>query len=255
MIPGIDLLFLAGAAFLAGLVDAVVGGGGLVMIPALFMALPQAPVATIFGTNKFAAIFGTASAAARYARNIRVPWRTVLPAALAAFIFSFFGAMSVALLPKEWLRPLVLLLLLAVAGYTLVHKDFGSIDRNRQHGTADMLWALLLGAVIGFYDGFFGPGTGSFLIFLFVRFFGMDFLRASSAAKVVNVGTNGAALIFFSMTGHVLWAVAALMAVCNVAGALLGTRLALRHGSGFVRWMFLAVAAVLIAKFGYDTFA
>ncbi len=249
------MLLLAGAAFLAGLVDAVVGGGGLVLIPALFTVLPQAPAATIFGTNKFAAIFGTASAAIRYARRIPVAWRAVLPAAAAAFVFSFFGAMSVALLPKDLLRPLVLLLLIAVAAYTFIHKNFGGIDQNRRHGTADMLWAVLLGAVIGFYDGFFGPGTGSFLIFLFIRFFGMDFLRASSAAKIVNVGTNGAALLYFGATGHVLWAMAALLAVFNIAGALLGTRLALRHGSGFVRWVFLAVATALIAKFGYDTFA
>jgi len=255
MIFGDDMLLLAGAAFLAGLVDAVVGGGGLVLIPALFVALPQAAAATIFGTNKFSAIFGTASAAIRYARRIPVAWRAVLPAAAAAFMFSFLGAMSVALLPKSMLRPLVLLLLIAVAGYTWVRKDFGSIDQNRRHGTADMLWALLLGAGIGFYDGFFGPGTGSFLIFLFIRFFGMDFLRASSAAKIVNVGTNGAALLFFGATGHVLWTMAALLAVFNIAGALLGTRLALRHGSGFVRWVFLAVATAMIAKFGYDTFA
>lgn len=255
MIFGDDMLLLAGTAFLAGLVDAVVGGGGLVLIPALFVALPQAAAATIFGTNKFSAIFGTASAAIRYARRIPVAWRAVLPAAAAAFMFSFLGAMSVALLPKSMLRPLVLLLLIAVAGYTWVRKDFGSIDQNRRHGTADMLWALLLGAGIGFYDGFFGPGTGSFLIFLFIRFFGMDFLRASSAAKIVNVGTNGAALLFFGATGHVLWTMAALLAVFNIAGALLGTRLALRHGSGFVRWVFLAVATAMIAKFGYDTFA
>lgn len=252
---GVDMLLLAGAAFLAGLVDAVVGGGGLVLIPALFTVLPQAAAATIFGTNKFAAIFGTASAAIRYAQRIRIPWRAVLPMAAAAFVFSFFGAMSVALLPKVLLRPLVLILLIAVALYTFIRKNFGSIDQNRRHGTADMLWALLLGAVIGFYDGFFGPGAGSFLIFLFIRFFGMDFLRASSAAKIVNVGTNGAALLYFGATGHVLWAMAALMAVFNIAGALLGTRLALRHGSGFVRWVFLAVATALIGKFGYDTFA
>lgn len=252
---GIDMLLLAGAAFLAGLVDAVVGGGGLVLIPALFTALPQAAATTIFGTNKCAAIFGTASAALRYARRIPIAWRAVLPTAAAAFVFSFFGAMSVAHLPKDWLRPLVLLLLIAVAAYTFIRKDFGGIDQNRRHGRADMLWALLLGSVIGFYDGFFGPGAGSFLIFLFIRFFGMDFLRASGAAKIVNVGTNGAALLFFGATGQVLWAMAALLAVCNIAGALFGTRLALRHGSGFVRWVFLAVATALIAKFGYDTFA
>ncbi len=251
--PGIDWVMLSGAAFIAGLVDAVVGGGGLIQIPALFTALPQVTPAAIFGTNKFAAIFGTASAALRYARRIEVPWRAALPAAAAAFVFSYLGAMAVSLLPREILRPLVLTLLILVTLYTLARKDFGSIDENRQHGIGDMIMALLFGALIGFYDGFFGPGTGSFLIFLFIRFFGLDFLRASSAAKIVNVATNGAALLYFGAHGHVLWALAAVMAVFNIAGSLLGTRLALRHGSGFVRKVFLAVATALIVKFGYDT--
>lgn len=251
----IDMLLLMGAAFVAGLVDAVVGGGGLVLIPALFMALPQAAPATIFGTNKFAAIFGTASAARRYALRIQVPWQAALPTAIAAFLFSYAGAMSVALMPKSQLRPLVLVMLVAVAVYTFSRKDFGSVDRNRPRQAFDTLWAVLLGAVIGFYDGFFGPGAGSFLLFLFIRFFGFDFLRASAAAKIVNVATNGAALIYFSTTGHVLWGMAVLMAMFNVGGALLGARLALRYGSGFVRRVFLAVATALIGKFGYDTFA
>lgn len=251
----IDVLLLLGAAFLAGLVDAVVGGGGLVLIPALFMALPQAAPATIFGTNKFAAIFGTASAARRYSLRIQVPWRAALPTAIAAFFFSYVGAMSVALMPKDQLRPLVLVMLVAVAVYTFSRKDFGSTDKNRPHQAFDTLWALLLGAAIGFYDGFFGPGAGSFLLFLFIRFFGFDFLRASAAAKIVNVATNGAALIYFSATGHVLWGLAVLMAMFNVGGALLGSRLALRYGSGFVRRVFLGVATALIGKFGYDTFA
>lgn len=251
----IDMLLLMAAAFLAGLVDAVVGGGGLVLIPALFVAFPQAAPATIFGTNKFAAIFGTASAAQRYALRIKVPWRAALPAAITAFGFSYVGAMSVALMPKAQLRPLVLVMLVVVAVYTFSRKDFGSADQNRAHRRLDTLWAVLLGAVIGFYDGFFGPGAGSFLLFLFIRFFGFDFLRASAAAKIVNVATNGAALIYFSATGHVLWGVAVLMAMFNVGGALLGSRLALRHGSGFVRRVFLGVATALIGKFGYDTFA
>jgi len=251
----IDTLLLMGAAFLAGLVDAVVGGGGLVLIPALFMALPQAAPATILGTNKFAAIFGTASAARRYARRIQVPWRAALPTAIAAFCFSYVGAMSVALMPKEQFRPLVLVMLVAVAAYTFSRKDFGSVDQNRPHTAFDTYWSLLLGAAIGFYDGFFGPGAGSFLLFLFIRFFGFDFLRASVAAKIVNVATNGAALIYFSVTGHVLWGVAVPLAMFNVGGALVGSRLALRYGSGFVRRVFLGVATALIGKFGYDTFA
>jgi len=249
-----DLALLAGMAFTAGLVDAVVGGGGLIQIPALFTVLPQAMPATIFGTNKLAAIFGTASAAWRYARRIQVPWRAALPAALTAFVFSYLGAMAVSLLPREVLRPLVLTLLILVALYTFARKDFGSIDHNRHHGSSDMLLAMMFGAVLGFYDGFFGPGTGSFLIFVFIRFFGLDFLRASSAAKIVNVATNAAALLYFGWHGQVLWTVAALMAVFNIAGAVFGTHLALRHGSGFVRKVFLAVATALIVKFGYDTF-
>jgi hypothetical protein len=251
----IDMLLLLGAAFLAGLVDAVVGGGGLVLIPALFMALPQAVPATILGTNKFAAIFGTASAARRYALRVQVPWRAALPTAVAAFCFSYVGATSVALMPKEQFRPLVLVMLVAVAVYTFSRKDFGGIDQNRPHTKFDTYLSLLLGAAIGFYDGFFGPGAGSFLLFLFIRFFGFDFLRASAAAKIVNVATNGAALIYFAATGHVLWGVAVLLALLNVGGALVGSRLALRFGSGFVRRVFLGVATALIGKFGYDTFA
>lgn len=249
-----SLFLLCTAAFFAGLIDAVVGGGGLIQIPALFSVLPQAQPATIFGTNKLASIFGTASAAARYARRIDVPWRTALPAALAAFVLSYFGAMTVALLPKEWLRPLVLALLIIVTVYTYVRKDLGTVDQNRVHGRRDMLLALLLGGLIGFYDGFFGPGTGSFLIFMFVRLFGLDFLRASVSAKIVNAATNLAALIFFGAHAHVLLATGMAMAVFNIGGSLVGSHLAIRHGASFVRRAFLAIAGVFILKFAWDTF-
>lgn len=249
-----SLFFLCTAAFAAGLVDAVVGGGGLIQIPALFNFLPQAQPATIFGTNKLASIFGTASAAIRYARRIDVPWRAALPAALAAFVLSYFGAMTVALLPKEWLRPLVLVLLIIVTVYTYVRKDLGAIDQRRLHGRRDMLLALLFGGVIGFYDGFFGPGTGSFLIFMFVRLFGLDFLRASVSAKIVNAATNLAALIFFGANAHVVLATGMAMAVFNIGGSLVGSHLAIRHGAAFVRRVFLAVAGVFILKFAWDTF-
>lgn len=257
MADGLELLgpwlFLLPAAFLAGLVDAVVGGGGLIQIPALFAAYPQAAPATLFGTNKLSSICGTLSATARYLRRVQVPWRLALLAAGTAFVFSFLGAMSVALLPREWARPLILLLLVLVAVYTFLRKDFGAEDRGLAHGRWHLAGALLLGAGIGFYDGFFGPGTGSLLLFLFVRFFGLDFLRATSAAKIVNLSTNAAALLYFGPSGHVLWTLALGMALCNIAGAQLGSGLALRHGSGFVRKLFLWVVVVLIAKFAWDT--
>lgn len=250
---GAELPLLALAALLAGFIDAVAGGGGLVQVPALFAALPAEAPATIFGTNKGSSVFGTANAAWRYGRRIRLPWEIALPAAGAAFVFSFLGAMTVAWLPREVVRPLVLVLLVAVVVYTAVRPDFGRLQGSEMPAQRARPLALAAGAVLGFYDGFFGPGAGSFMIFAFVGLFGLDFLRASSAAKIVNLATNAAALVFFIPTGHVIWMVALIMAAFNVAGALVGARLALKHGSGFVRWVFLAVSTVLTAKFGYDT--
>lgn len=239
---------------MAGAIDAVVGGGGLIQIPALFAAYPGESAATLFGTNKCASVVGTANATWRYARRVVMPWRTILPAALAAFVFSYVGAAAVAWLPKDVVRPLILLLLVIAAVYMLKRKDFGQVHRPAHAGYRELVYAILLGGVIGFYDGFFGPGTGSFLIFLFVRFFGFDFLHASAGAKVVNVATNLAALGYFLPHGYVLPVLAAAMAVANVSGSILGTRLALKHGSGFIRQVFLVMAGVLIVKFAWDTF-
>ena len=249
--PG--LLALIGAAFIAGSIDAVVGGGGLIQIPALFAVHPGEAPATLFGTNKCASVVGTASATWRYARRVVMPWRPILPAAGAAFALSYAGAAAVAWLPRDAVRPLILVLLVLAAVYTLKRKDFGQVHRPVHGGRRELLYAVLLGGVIGFYDGFFGPGTGSFLIFLFVRFFGFDFLHASASAKLVNVATNLAALAYFLPNGFVLPLLAAAMAGANVAGSLAGTWLTLRHGSHFVRQVFLLVVAVLIVRFAWDT--
>ena len=250
-----EILVLLTAALMAGAVDAVVGGGGLIQIPTLFAVYPTESAATLFGTNKCASVVGTANATWRYARQVVMPWRTILPAALAAFIFSYIGAATVAWLPKDVVRPLILFLLVIAAVYTLKRKEFGLHHCPAHAGHRELIYAILLGALIGFYDGFFGPGTGSFLIFLFVRFFGFDFLHASAGAKVVNVATNLAALGYFLPHGYILPLVAAAMAVANVSGSMLGTRLALKYGSGFIRQLFLVMVAVLIVKFSWDTFS
>jgi uncharacterized membrane protein YfcA len=183
-----------------------------------------------------------------------MPWRTTLPAALAAFAGSYLGAMAVTWLSRGLLRPLILGLLIAAAIYTFWRKDFGSVHQPQHAGYREMFFALLAGGTIGFYDGFFGPGTGSFLVFLFIRFFGFDFLHASAAAKVVNVATNLAALSYFVPHGYLLPALAISMAASNISGSFVGTHLALRHGNGFVRRIFLFVTSALILKFAYDTF-
>lgn len=251
---GLDILALLFAALFAGFVDAVAGGGGLIQVPALLVALPGEPPATVFGTNKLASIFGTGNAARRYAKRIALPWGVALPAAMAAFVLSFVGAMAVAWMSKEVVRPLVLILLVGVLAYTVIKRDLGRVQGVRLSARVERGRALVVGAVLGFYDGFFGPGAGSFMIFAFVRWFGLDFLHASSAAKVVNFATNAAALAYFAPSGHVLWLTGFAMAVFNVAGALLGARLALRHGSGFVRGVFIVVAGLLIVRLGYDFF-
>jgi uncharacterized membrane protein YfcA len=243
----IDWFILAPAAFFAGMVDAVVGGGGLIQIPVLLSAFPQTGIPTLFGTNKVSSIAGTGASLWRYARAVRIPWRLVLPATAAALLGAWLGAAVVAWIPRDAMRPLVVVLMLAVAIYTFLRKNLGQ-EETHEPRPGDLWRGALFGLVIGFYDGFFGPGTGSFLIFGFVRVFGMDFIRASASAKVVNFATNVSAIGFFASHGPILWAVGLTMAACNLAGAYVGTHLALKHGAGFVRKAFLGVVSVLILK-------
>lgn len=251
-----EFLFLALglAALFAGFVDSIVGGGGLIQLPALFAAFPNTAPATLFGTNKLASIVGTTSAAIQYSRRVEIPWRVAGPGAVAALVGSWYGAKAVAYLDPAILRPLILALLVLVAVYTFLRKDLGSVSKEPAHGGRSVAIALGVGGAIGFYDGFFGPGTGSFLIFLFIRLLGMDFLRASVSAKILNVATNLAAIGFFAGNVELMWKLAAVMAACNLTGSILGSRMALKHGTGFVRRMFLAVVTVLILRLAYDTF-
>jgi uncharacterized membrane protein YfcA len=251
----VDIAYLCVFAFVAGFVDSIVGGGGLIQIPALFLFLPAgaaAAPATVFGTNKLSSICGTGMAVVQYARRIPLNWQSLLPAAIAAFLLSFAGARTVALINPKALRPLVLGLLVIVALYTFMRKDFGSRHAPQLTARNERLLGVLIGMAIGFYDGFFGPGTGSFLIFVFVGVFGFDFLSASASAKVVNFATNLSAVAYFAATDHILYAYAMPMGLCNILGSLAGTRLAILKGSRFVRWFFLAVASVMILRFGWD---
>ncbi|RSK24685.1 sulfite exporter TauE/SafE family protein [Hymenobacter metallilatus] len=252
MISFFTLALLCGAAFLAGLVDAIVGGGGLIQLPAMLLLLQGTPVPTILGTGKVSSLLGTAAALRRYAGQVPLRWRAVGTAAAVAGVFSFLGARVVSLLPQELLPALVLGLLVLIAMYTFWRKDFGSLHAPKLPPQLEPLYGALVGMGIGFYDGFFGPGTGSFLLFAFVGLFGYDFITASASAKLVNVATNLAALAYFAYTGQILWAVALPMALSNVVGSTLGAHLALRHGTGFVRGLFLVVVSVFILKLGWQ---
>jgi uncharacterized protein len=249
-----NILYLCLFAFMAGFIDSVVGGGGLIQLPALLVFLPGVPLATAFGTGKFAGIAGTTAAMVRYTRTVKINYWAILPAAAVAFIFSFLGARALSHLDANLLKPLILVLLVLVAVYTFIKKDFGSLHTPKLTASKERLYGLLIGASIGFYDGFFGPGTGSFLIFIFIGLFGFNFLAASAAAKVVNVATNLSALIYFIYKGHVIYEVAIPMAICSILGSQLGTRTALKRGVGFVRVLFLVVVSGIIFKFAYDTY-
>ncbi|AVP56668.1 sulfite exporter TauE/SafE family protein [Pulveribacter suum] len=249
-----EWLIVTLASLLAGFVDAIVGGGGLILLPALFATFPTASPATLMGTNKSAAIWGTGIATWQYSRRVTMRWQVVLPGAFAGFAGAFAGAWVVTLISADFLRKLLPLVLVALLAYTLARKDLGRVHAPRLGVRQEVRAACAIGLTIGFYDGFFGPGTGSFFVFLFVRVLGYDFLHASASAKLLNLATNVAALILFAAKGHVWWHFALPLAVANVVGSVLGAHLALKHGAGFVRGIFIAVVGALILKTGYDAF-
>lgn len=252
-----ELIYLCIFAFLAGFIDAVVGGGGLIQLPALLVLLPaesSRTLAPIWGTNKFSSICGTSMAVMNYARRVQLHWPLILPASISALIFSFLGTRAVAHLRRETLEPVVLILMIAVAAYTFAKKDFGHLHAPKLTPREAQFLAILTGIVIGFYDGFFGPGTGSFLIFIFIGVFGFDFLHASANAKIINFSTNLASVTYLAATHKILYRYAIPMALCNVLGSVTGTTLAILKGNKFVRALFLVVVSAMIFSFAWKIF-
>lgn len=249
-----ELVLLCLAAFGAGFIDAIVGGGGLLQTPAALLILPNYPVASIFGTVKIPSLLGTAVAAYKYSKQVKFNIKVLSACVFAAFCASLLGAYSVSLINNQVIKPIILVVLLFVAIYTYFNKQFG-IHQHKAHSvTKQVLLAGLFGLIIGFYDGLIGPGTGSFLILVFIAVLGFDFVGASAHAKIVNMATNLAALIYFSSTGHVLYQYAIPMAIFNVLGSFLGAKLALLKGNKFIRIFFLIVVFGTILRFAYDVF-
>ena len=249
-----EILIISLASLFAGMVDSIVGGGGLILVPALFATFPTAPPATLLGTNKSAAIWGTAFASYKFSNKVEMRWVALLPAAAAGLLGALCGAWAVTQVDPSFLRKALPFLLLGLLIYTIVKKEMGQSHEPRFQGGREAIAASSIGLLIGFYDGFFGPGAGSFFVFAYVRLLGYDFLNASASSKLMNTATNFSALVLFTLQGHVWWHLAVPMALANVIGSLIGTRLALKHGSGFVRYAFLAVVGALILKTSYDGF-
>jgi uncharacterized membrane protein YfcA len=259
MIESLDLgtiVLLCIAAGAAGWVDAVTGGGGLIQLPSLLIAMPNGPPADALGTNKLSSIIGTSAAAATYLRNTRIDLRTALPMAVAAFIGAGLGALLASHIPAASFRPIILVMLVGVWLWTWLKPAMGTVEQLRWEGQRRHYGvAVIAGLGIGFYDGLIGPGTGSFLLIVLVAGLGLSFLKASATAKIVNVGTNIAALIIFGFTGSVLWLLGLLMGACNLVGAVIGARTAIAKGREFVRRVFLVVVALLILRLAWDVLA
>jgi uncharacterized protein len=248
----LEFAFVLAASLGAGLIDAMAGGGGLVMMPAVFAAYPEVPHPTLLGTAKVAALAGSTSAISRFVRHVTLDWALLRTASVCAFAASLAGAWIATQIPPAQFRAIVPVILVCVLAYALLHRDFGSSHTPRQPGRRGHVYAACGAAAIGAYDGFFGPGAGSFLVFMFIRGFGFDFLHASASAKVVNAAANCAALLMFGVTGKVYWLLGLGMAAFTIVGAQIGSHLAIRKGSGFVRAVFLVVVGSLIAKTAVD---
>ena len=246
------ILLLVGAALLAGVVDAVVGGGGLIQLPALLIAFPGVPPVQLLATNKVGSIAGTSMASVTYYRRVHPDLKTAIPLAAAAFAGSAGGALVASRIPRAAFDPIVLVALLVVGAYVVFKPEVGRVEDLRLDGRSHYLSAVAIGAGIGFYDGALGPGTGSFLVFALVGWLGYAFLEASAKAKIANFATNLAALVIFVPQGAVMWKYGLMIAGANLIGGYLGARVAVARGVAFIRVVFIVVVVALALKIGFD---
>ena len=255
IIEPINLILVCVFTLIAGFLDAVVGGGGLITIPTLLINFPSVPVPTLFGSNKIASFSGTSIAAYHYSKKIKFNYKILISVGICSAIASFSGARLINRIDVNALKPLIFFILLFIAIYTFLKKDFGNLsEKKRFSENKTILIACILGLFIGFYDGFFGPGTGSFLIMGFVSLLGFDFLEASAYSKVINCITNLSAIIVFISAGQFILELAILLASCNIVGNYLGTKMALRKGNKFIRLIFLLIVSIMILRYGYEIF-
>lgn len=250
-VTGWLLVLFAVVGLAAGFIDAVVGGGGLIQVPALLLIPGIAPVQAL-GTNKLGSIMGVSTSSVTYYRRLHPDMRTAAPMALVAFLAAIGGAAVAAHLPGEALQPLIVVALVLVAVHVLTKPTLGQATDLRWSGNQHYGMAALVGLVVGFYDGFLGPGAGSFFVIGLVSVLGYAFLPATAMAKMVNFATNVGALVFFVPSGAVLWQVGLVMGAGNVVGAYLGARTAVARGSRFIRVAFVIVVTVLIVKLIWD---
>jgi len=244
-----DYLFWLGLiGFSAGFLDSVVGGGGLIATPAMLNLFPGWSILNVVGTNRTSSIFGTSLAAWNYFRTVRPEPKLLFPGCLGALSFSLLGVQFAQRIDGELLKFIVLMMIIALAIYSSFKTDLGQVDRRRFSGASESWAAFAVGSICGFYNGLIGPGTGTLLVFGFVSFLGLDFLRSSAVSKAVNVSGDLSSLIVLLLGGYVVWTAAIPLILANLAGSYCGSRLAILKGSKFIRRFFLVVIFALIAR-------
>ena len=248
------IVILCIASFFAGFVDAIVGGGGLIQTPVALVLLPNYTVSSIIGSLKIPAFSGTSFAANQYLKKVDMNWKLLLIMAVIAFCAAFLGSNLLTMVSNDFMKPLLLLVLSLIAIYTFTKKNFGQHQVKDLSSNKQLLYAVLMSVCIGFYDGFIGPGTGSFLVLGFVAILGFDFLHASANAKMVNLATNFGSICLFVLKGKIIWAIAIPMAICNALGGWIGAKVAIKKGNGFIRIFFLIIVIGTLIRFGYDVF-
>lgn len=248
------IIFLCLASFVAGFVDAIVGGGGLIQTPIALVLLPNISIASVIGTLKIPGFSGTSMAAYQYLKTTKVNWRLFLIMAFVSFGFAYLGSSLLNIMQNDFMKPLLFLVLILLLLYTYFKKDFGQFQIEKLTHKQTYIYGIVICVFLGFYDGFIGPGTGSLLIMAFIAILGFDFLQANMYAKLVNLATNFGSITLFVLKGKIIWTIAIPMAVCNATGSWLGARLAISKGNGFIRIFFLIVVGIALLRFGYDVF-
>lgn len=248
------IVLLCIASFFAGFVDAIVGGGGLIQTPVAMILMPNLSVASIIGSLKIPAFSGTSFAAFQYLKKVDMNWKLLSIMAVLAFGSAFLGSALLNVVSSDFMKPLLFFVLIGLAIYTFKKKNFGQHQEKAHTVKRQMLYAVIISILVGFYDGFIGPGTGSFLVLGFVSILGFDFLHASANAKMVNLATNFGSICLFVLKGKIIWAFAIPMAFSNALGGWIGAKLAIKKGNDFIRKFFLFVVVLTLIRFGYDVF-
>lgn len=249
-----QIILLCIAAFFAGFIDAIVGGGGLVQLPAALVILNSFPVVTVVGSLKIPAFCGTFSATTQYIKKVKINWSLMTVACTIAFFAAYAGSETLTHVSNSFMKPVLLVILTAVLVYTFLKKNFGQHEAKQHSSQKELVYVVVISLVIGFYDGFIGPGAGSFLILVFIALLGFDFLHASAHAKMVNLATNLGSITLFLIKGKIIWLIALPMAVSNALGSIIGANLAIAKGNKFIRIFFLIIVTATLFRFAYDVF-